>query len=36
MEDKKSVLSDEVIIRIIDSVKEILRELIRRGVPANI
>jgi hypothetical protein len=36
MEDKKSVLSDEVIIRIIDSVKEILLELIKRILPANI
>lgn len=36
MEDKKSVLSDEVNIRIIDSVKEILLELIKRILPANI
>lgn len=36
MEDKKSVLSDDVIIRIIDSVKEILLELIKRILPANI
>ena len=36
MEDKKSVLSDEVIIRIIDSVKEILLVLIKRILPANI
>lgn len=36
MEDKKSVLSDEVIIRIIDSVKEILLELIKRILPTNI
>lgn len=36
MEDKKSVLSDEVIIRIIDNVKEILLELIKRILPANI
>lgn len=36
MEDKKNVLSDEVTIKIIDSVKEILLELIKRILPVNI
>lgn len=35
MEEKKNVLSDKVAIEIIDSVKEIILELIKRTLPAN-
>lgn len=33
---EKNVLSDEVTIKIIDSIKEIILELIKRSLPANI
>lgn len=33
---EKKVLSDEVTIKIIDSIKEIILELIKRSLPANI
>ena len=35
MEEKKNVLSDKVAIESIDSVKEIILELIKRTLPAN-
>ena len=35
MEEKRNVFSDEVAIKIVDSVKEIILELIKRTLPAN-
>lgn len=35
MEEKRNVFSDEVAIKIVDSVKEIIIELIKRTLPAN-
>ena len=35
MEEKKNVFSDEVAIKIVDSVKEIIIELIKRTLSVN-
>lgn len=35
MEEKRNVFSDEVAIKIVDSVKEIILELMKRTLPAN-
>ena len=35
MEEQRNVFSDEVAIKIVDSVKEIILELIKRTLPAN-
>lgn len=35
MEEKRNVFGDEVAIKIVDSVKEIILELIKRTLPAN-
>ena len=35
MEEKRNVFSDEVAIKIVDSVKEIIIELIKRTLPVN-
>lgn len=35
MEEKRNVFSDEVAIKIVDSVKEIIIELIKRMLPVN-
>ena len=35
MEEKRNVFSDEVAIKIVDSVKEIILELIKRTLPAH-
>ncbi|GMN97654.1 hypothetical protein [Blautia wexlerae] len=36
MEEKRNILSDAVAIKIIDSVKEIILEVIKRILPTNI
>jgi hypothetical protein len=35
MEEKRNILSDEVAIKIVDSVKEIIIELIKRTLPVQ-
>lgn len=35
MEEKRNAFSDEVAIKIVDSVKEIILELIKRTMPIN-